>query len=94
MSQALSIRHTAADSTARLNAQSSAQAKRYWPGKAPDWAEKDESREDESDIEEEEALEEDEPAATAVAAPVVLKKVSFCALLDSYPARGLHISGR
>ena len=77
MSQALSIRHTAADSTARLNAQSSAQAKRYWPGKAPDWAEKDAEREEDIESEEEQAPEEDEPVATAVKPPVVLKKVDL-----------------
>ena len=78
MSQALSIRHTAADSTARLNAQSSTQAKRYWPGKAPDWAEKEADRTKDIDSEEEQAPEEDEPVATAVKPAVVLKKVNTC----------------
>lgn len=77
MSQALNVRHTAADSTARLNAQSSAQVKRYWPGKAPEWAEKEEDREEDLESEEDKVSEEDEPAATTVAAPVVLKKVDF-----------------
>lgn len=76
MSQALSIRHTAADSTARLNAHSSAQAKRYWPGKAPDWAEKDADREEDIDLEEdEEAPEEDEPIPIAIQPAVVVHKV-------------------
>ena len=75
MSQALNVRHTAADSTARLNAQQHAQVKRYWPGKAPEWAENEAAAEGESDSEQEEVSEEDEPAATTVAAPVVLKRV-------------------
>ena len=78
MSQALNIRHTAADSTARLNAQSSTQVKRYWPGKVPEWADKEDIRDSESESEEDRASEEDEPAATTIAAPVVLKRVSLC----------------
>ena len=84
MSQALSIRHTAADSTARLNAQSNAQAKRYWPGKAPDWAEQDADRDADSDLEEERAPEEEELVATEVSKPVVLKKVTHAKSMLTY----------
>jgi hypothetical protein len=79
MSQALNVRHTAADSTARTNAQSSGQVKRYWPGRAPDWVDKDKIEEVDSDLEGDDK-EEDEgevAAATSIAAPVVLKKVTI-----------------
>lgn len=80
MSNALAVRRTAADSQAKQNAASSTHVKRYWPGRAPDWYDKDKAGEAEEESEEEEkgAEPEDEPAVTAVAAPVVLKKVHFC----------------
>lgn len=84
MSQALSIRHTAADSTARLNAQSNAQAKRYRPGQAPDWAEQGTERDADSDLEEEKAPEDEELVATEVSRPVVLKKVTRSETISIY----------
>lgn len=81
MSNALAIRHTAEDSQARENAASNAQVKRYWPGRAPDWYDKDNAGEAESESGEDEKEPdlEEEPAATSIAAPVVLKKVSHFA---------------
>ena len=77
MSNALAVRHTTADSTARSNAASAAQVKRYWPGRAPDWYEQQQAAAEDSEEEEDrEAEPEEETAATTVAAPVVLKKVS------------------
>ena len=72
MSNATAIRQAAVDTAALKNAASAAQVKRYWPGRAPDWYEEAAAEREEA----EEAPEEDEEAAvTAVAAPVVLKKV-------------------
>ena len=77
MSNALAVRHTTADSTARSNAASAAQVKRYWPGRAPDWYEQQQAGAEDSEPEEDQEAEpEEETAATTVAAPVVLKKVS------------------
>ena len=78
MSNALAVRHTTADSTARSNAANAAQVKRYWPGRAPDWYEQQQAAAEDSDEEEDREAEpeEEEVAATTVAAPVVLKKVS------------------
>lgn len=80
MSNALAIRHTAEDSQARVNAASNAQVKRYWPGRAPDWYDGQQGPEaeaSESSGDEREPEPEEEPAATSVAAPVIVKKASI-----------------
>ena len=79
MSNALAIRHTREDDTARKNAESNAQAKRYWPGRAPEWREDDqEAMVADMDARNEPEAEEieDSLAATRIAAPVVVKKVT------------------
>lgn len=74
MSQALNVRHTAVDHTARSNAQSNAQVKRYRPGIAPEWAKIESSEAEKDDLQQDIASEDDEPVATTVAAPVILTK--------------------
>ena len=77
MASALAIRHTREDDTARKNAENNAQVKRYWPGRAPDWVDENDAVPLDEEAEEEDEQEETEeaPAATRVAAPVIVKKV-------------------
>ena len=79
MASALAIRHTREDDAARKNAESNQQVKRYRPGKKPEWTGEEEAAlvdavKLEDEVEEEEELIE-APAATRVAAPVIVKKV-------------------
>lgn len=82
MSSALAVRHTREDDTARRNAENSVQAKRYWPGRAPEWGEREGLEAEDRDVKEEVEPEEPEGslAATRVAAPVVVRKVIIAPL--------------
>ena len=79
MSSALAVRHTREDDTARRNAESNAQAKRYWPGRAPEWGEQEARDAEDGDVKQEPETDEieDSLAATKIAAPVVVRKVWF-----------------